>query len=311
MFNLSFPDVNQVLEINLSNTHHFEEAVKQSKLSISEFSGMPEFLSFVILKDPSQLCPSGFHEKDMVPFFSKSGKVTITAEKYMDIIEVFRPDFYTILSDSDTSLNPDCPKKRIIKSAERSLQFFKDCIARHKKSESLSRNSKLTVSLVGGSNLKERENFYKEVQKHESEIFGYFIDGCHNNGSTSYSLDQNALKEVVEHSLKLTPDDKIKIMLGCYSPLAIVELVKMGIDIFDTSIAHLMTRNNKAFVFKWDGKEENSKIPFLDLSDETFKNDFTPIMDNCGCLTCTKSTRAYINHLITVKELLGPIYLMM
>ena len=42
-----------------------------------------------------------------------------------------------------------------------------------------------------------------------------------------------------------------------------------------------------------------------------FKEDFSPILENCQCLTCQKHTKAYINHLINTKELLAPILLMM
>lgn len=37
--------------------------------------------------------------------------------------------------------------------------------------------------------------------------------------------------------------------------------------------------------------------------------DFTPILAECECLTCQNHTRAYIHHLLNLKEMLGPVLL--
>lgn len=42
-----------------------------------------------------------------------------------------------------------------------------------------------------------------------------------------------------------------------------------------------------------------------------FGDDFRPILPDCSCLSCRKYSRAYIHHLVTVQELLGPLLLMM
>lgn len=40
-----------------------------------------------------------------------------------------------------------------------------------------------------------------------------------------------------------------------------------------------------------------------------YKEDFTPFLENCECLACKKHTRAYTNHLLVTRELLGPMLL--
>merc|ERR1719211_295483 len=47
----------------------------------------------------------------------------------------------------------------------------------------------------------------------------------------------------------------------------------------------------------------------MDLNEGQYKNDFRPISNCCSCYTCRKFTRAYINHLLNVNELLAPILL--
>lgn len=41
-------------------------------------------------------------------------------------------------------------------------------------------------------------------------------------------------------------------MLGAYSPLAITELVQLGIDVFDTSYAYLAMKSNRALTFDYN-----------------------------------------------------------
>ncbi|MDD5756003.1 MAG: tRNA-guanine transglycosylase, partial [bacterium] len=36
-----------------------------------------------------------------------------------------------------------------------------------------------------------------------------------------------------------------------------------------------------------------------------YKNDFTPLDENCDCFTCRNYTRAYLHHLFRAQELLG------
>ena len=43
----------------------------------------------------------------------------------------------------------------------------------------------------------------------------------------------------------------------------------------------------------------------INLKNARFKEDFTPIEDDCDCYACKNYTRAYIRHLINTKEILG------
>ena len=43
----------------------------------------------------------------------------------------------------------------------------------------------------------------------------------------------------------------------------------------------------------------------INLKNLKYKENFTPIEDNCDCYTCKNYTKAYIRHLITCDEMLG------
>ena len=60
----------------------------------------------------------------------------------------------------------------------------------------------------------------------------------------------------------------------------------------------LPTRNGRnANVFTRFGK--------INFRNAEYKNDFTPIDDECECYTCRNFTRAYLRHLFMTKEILG------
>lgn len=50
----------------------------------------------------------------------------------------------------------------------------------------------------------------------------------------------------------LLPEDKMKVMNGCYNPATVLGLVDLGVDVFDSSYAYQMTEQKKALVFLCD-----------------------------------------------------------
>jgi queuine tRNA-ribosyltransferase accessory subunit len=183
----------------------------------------------------------------------------------MEIAETFKPDIYQVLGDGDT--NADSSKKRLHNSTDRTEQFFIACLERHKKSEAL-KNSMMMATISGGYNLLWREKsamFYKE---YEQDVDGFVVDGLHCNGVEASMLNRAAVQEVVGHTLKLLPCDKMKVMLGAYNPLMVLEMIKLGIDVFDSSYVYLCSMQNRALTFSFDVAEAIDLSNYhLDVSD--------------------------------------------
>jgi queuine tRNA-ribosyltransferase len=47
----------------------------------------------------------------------------------------------------------------------------------------------------------------------------------------------------------------------------------------------------------------------LNLKNARFREDFTPLDPSCPCYTCKTFSRAYLNHLVKSREMLGYILL--
>jgi queuine tRNA-ribosyltransferase len=71
--------------------------------------------------------------------------------------------------------------------------------------------------------------------------------------------------------------------------------IASGIDLFDCVIPTRLGRHGAALV---RGERFN-------LKNAQFKEDFTPLDPTCSCYTCENFSRAYLNHLIRAKEMLG------
>lgn len=114
-----------------------------------------------------------------------------------------------------------------------------------------------------------REDYIKYLHDYETQIGGYFLDGFHGGGDSASSVDAEKVKDVISKCAPLLKEDKMRCMLGAYTPLLIIELVRLGIDVFDTSYAYLATQNNQALVFNFDTKEtaNTSQKLVIDLSD--------------------------------------------
>lgn len=248
----------------LDSIEQMRNPLKVFQKGISEFIGLKECLTFVTIKNPSVTSPSGHHEKGFISIFKKSGKLNVSANDYMTFIEAANPDFFVTLADGDTWI--DCSKKRVSKSNERSEEMFDECLKHHK--ESLAGKScRLLASVEGGYNEFERQKTTDYIKDFDENISGYFIDGFHRNGSEAVTLDLEKVSKIVKSTLSNLPENKMKIMLGAYMPHHVMELVSLGIDVFDSSFAILAMRMNRALTFNFDLKNPTKREAEIDLMD--------------------------------------------
>jgi queuine tRNA-ribosyltransferase subunit QTRTD1 len=289
----------------ISHIQQMEKPLTLYQKGISEFIGLKEALTWITIRNASDSLPNGnYHEKGSVAIFNKSGRMNITPERFMNVVNVASPDLFFTLSDGDTP--KDCSKKRVVKAVERTEEMFEECLKHFDKSKS----AKLIASVEGGFNEFERKKCVDHLRTFEIEIFGYYIDGFHKNGCDATLIDEVSLSEMVKFTLSLLPTEKLKVMSGCYLPHVLLKMIALGVDIFDSSFTTLVTSMNRALVFNFDFNLQNDhKIPEIDLIDSKFKDDFSPFLENCDCYACRKHTRAYTNHLLITKELLGPMLL--
>lgn len=87
--------------------------------------------------------------------------------------------------------------------------------------------------------------------------------------------------------------------MGVGSPDCLIEGVLRGIDMFDCVLATRVARNGTAFT------STGKKV----VRNGIYKEDFTPLDEQCSCYCCKNYTKAYLRHLINVGEMLSAMLL--
>jgi len=173
------------------------------------------------------------------------------------------------------------------KSLDRTFAWAKRCILEHEKL-TLERSHRPYQALFGVIQGAQYEDLRRKAAK---DLASLDFDGFGIGGA----LDKNQLGTIVNWVTEELPVDKPRHLLGIGEPDDLFIGVENGADTFDCVAASRVARNNA--VYGLDGR--------FNISVSAFKNDFSPIDESCGCYTCKNYTKAYLNHLIRAKEMLG------
>jgi queuine tRNA-ribosyltransferase len=201
----------------------------------------------------------------------------LTPEKSMEIQKELGSDVVMCLD-----YMPRYGDKR--EDIERSVQLTYEWAKRCK--ESYKGKGKLFCIVQGG--------IHKDLRKKSVELLksldfeGYAIGGL-GIGET-----KEEILEIVEYTVKLLPKNKPIYLMGIGVPEDIQKFIKLGVNIFDSCYPTRVGRHRLVFTSKGN----------LDLGKSKFKEDFKPIDSKCECEGC-KHSKAYIHHLIKIKEPLG------
>lgn len=135
--------------------------------------------------------------------------------------------------------------------------------------------------------------YYQDLRKYcAEELVKIGFDGFGYGGwpmNPDNSFDIESAKTIADN----TPKDYLLYGLGIGMPEDIVELHKLGYNIFDCVLPTRDARHGRAYVFKDDGYE----YEFVDLTKGRMMQDDSKLSNLCDCLTCTRYTRSYLAHL--------------
>lgn len=101
-----------------------------------------------------------------------------------------------------------------------------------------------------------------------------------------------AMTEVVTNIL---PKYKPRYMMGVGTPANILECIALGIDMFDCVMPTRNARNGG--IFTSEG--------IINIRNEKWKYDFSPLDENLGGYVNTNYTKAYLKYLLKQDEMLG------
>jgi queuine tRNA-ribosyltransferase len=115
-------------------------------------------------------------------------------------------------------------------------------------------------------------------------------------GGLSVGETKEEMHQALDVVEPILPEDRPRYLMGVGTPEDLVTCVGKGIDLFDCVLPTRMGRNKTVFL------RNGQRLP---LKNAPFANDPNPIDEDCTCYTCREFSRAYLRHLIIVKEMLA------
>lgn len=322
----------QCVQLTCATLVDQQDSLSKFGKGIAQFASIPEDgIIYASVQDPAHPARTGYNDKKGVSVFTCAGRTKIDLGLFITLQEAIQPHWFEALCDGDTPQG--CSVKRTRKAVDRTLSLLDACIEAQQKSEKL-RQSDILGVIEGGQILDERQRSAKETALRP--VSGFVLDAL-----ADQQMDSSTRFELIEAVLKELPDSKPRLLPGVGKPTDVLQAVEAGIDIFDSSYPYQVTQRGWALVFPCevppvhsqvivdegstglsqlqqvkdasDGQGENDQIDprfELDLSENRFAEDLSPVLNGCDCYCCTHHTKAYINHLLNVNELLARVLLM-
>ncbi|XP_037436543.1 queuine tRNA-ribosyltransferase accessory subunit 2-like [Triticum dicoccoides] len=295
------------LLLNVCPTHFIEVPPSKTISNIGglhRMLGLPDHILVAAAGESTECLPSSdATNKFGASFETPAGRKLVKPSDYMELISCLQPNLWASLADEVPAW---VNEKRNKTSVERTLRWLDACIALDAAS---GRNSLGVV--VGGSSIEQRKLCATEVSKRN--VSGFWIGGF---GLGESVEERCSLLNAVTDCLPL---GKPRIVSRLGLPEEVLEGVASGIDLFDSTYIYQLTMGGFALIFPVDVVEREMQNGVFDssagdsakinLRATTYRKDTSRIVDGCTCFTCQNHTRAYLNHLINVHEMLAQILL--
>jgi queuine tRNA-ribosyltransferase len=109
------------------------------------------------------------------------------------------------------------------------------------------------------------------------------------------AIQKDKLGDIVRWCNEELPADKPKHMLGISEPDDIFAAIENGCDTFDCVSPTRVGRNGSFYTY--EGRKN--------IAGAKYTKDFSPLLADCDCYTCSNYSRAYLRHLHKAGEILG------
>ena len=208
-----------------------------------------------------------------------------TPENVMDIQRVIGAD---IIMAFDECTPYPCDKKYAENSMHMTHRWLKRCIDHFDATDPIHGYSQTLFPIVQGSTYpdlrKQSAEFIAEQGREGNAIGGLSVGEPHE--------DMYAMTDLV---CEILPKDKPRYLMGVGTPENILECIALGVDMFDCVMPTRNARNGMLFTSEG----------IINIKNERWKTDFSPIDPAIGGYASTFYTKAYVRHLIMSKEILG------
>ena len=299
---LSAEDLKTVnCQVMLSNTYHLH--LRPSDAVIKDCGGLHKFTTW----DGPILTDSGGFQVFSLSSLRKITEEGVTFQSHIDGKRIFMgPEESmqiqsnlgsTIAMAFDECVENPAEYAYSKASCERTTRWLKRCQAKMKElnmRDDTVNPEQLLFGINQGCTFNDlRINHMKEIA--DLNLDGYAIGGL------AVGEPAEVMYDVIENVTPHMPTDKIRYLMGVGTPVNILNAVERGVDLFDCVMPSRNARHGHLFTTKG----------IININNQKYERDLTPIDENCDCPVCRQYSKAYIRHLLKAKEMLSQRLLVM
>lgn len=212
-------------------------------------------------------------------------KHLFTPENVMDIQRVIGAD---IIMAFDECTPYPCDYRYAKRSMDMTHRWLKRCCDRFDETQPKYGYDQTLFPIVQGST-------YKDLRIQSAEAIASFGREGNAIGGLSVGEPAEEMYEMTEIVTNILPVDKPRYLMGVGTPQNILECIALGIDMFDCVMPTRNARNGMLFTSEG----------FINIKNEKWKNDFSPIDPNSDLYSDLQYSKAYLRHLVISKEILA------
>lgn len=273
-------------QVILANTYHLH--LRPGEDIVEKAGGVHKFMNYpnAMLTDSGGFQVFSLAKKrditeEGVTFKShlNGDKILFTPEKVIEIEEKIGAD---IIMSFDECIPYPVTYEYAKNSTLRTLRWAKRGKDAHKREDQA-----LFGIVQGGEFADLRKMCAEELVKMDFD--GYSI------GGTSIGEPKDVCYKMIDMAVPYLPESKPRYLMGVGSLDYILTGIEKGIDMFDCVLPTRIARHGTLMT-------HNGRV---NIKNQKYKEDFTPLDPECNCYTCRNYTKAYLRHLYVCDETFG------
>jgi len=227
-------------------------------------------------------------------------KILLTPEKSIQLQLSYGSDIVICL-DYCTHIDESYDLQQ--ESVTRTIDWAKKCKSEFERVMERTKRSKCSRPLLfavvqGGGSRELRKECADELLKIGFDGFAY--------GGYPLDSEGNLLSDTIKFTRDLIPVEFPMLALGVGQPNNVVKCLKMGYDLFDSSLPTRDARQGRLYVFKRDFlpsskfRAENM-CSYIYIKDKKYVKTKGHVPE-CNCSTCQNYSLAYLHHLFKIND---------
>ena len=293
---LSAEDLSNIgCQIELSNTYHLH--VRPGSELIKKLGGLHKFMTW----DGPILTDSGGFQIFSLASLRKITEEGVSFNSHVDGRHIFMGPEESMRIQSnlgsdiamafDECIKIPSPREYVEKSCDRTYRWLcrcKQALAQYNDEDGAVNPGQVLFGINQGTVFPDiRIEHMKKIA--DLDLPGYAIGGL------AVGETHQEMYDTIEKVEEYMPKDRPRYLMGVGTPGNIIESVYRGVDFFDCVMP---ARNGRhGHLYTWDG--------VINIKNEKYYDDESPIDPQCSCPVCRRYSRAYIRHLFKAEEMLA------